>query len=291
MTIASEIERIQWAKASIKTAIENKGVVVPSTAKLDSFATYINSIDTAAELKSMFKSVTPTSTIWSLSMVQWDILLTSVPNKITLTYDDSNYRVFMYVCEWSDYNNSCNQTDHYVNVMSYTWIVDKTNNYSVTKVQGARKAIYIWRSSDWDFWWWDGFWNGTAYLYYKDNQLKLQLYKDYASCNYTYSFCMTAYWLYDLTIDLSTKSITNSEIYHAKTKSSYKEGWIDLPSEYLYENLSYKPDSTWTLLGNPSWNNMNKWFAWWSVAPSISWTRGDWASCYWSWTLSLVFTA
>ena len=44
MSIASEITRIQNAKASIKTAIENKGVQVPSNALLDTFATYIAQI-------------------------------------------------------------------------------------------------------------------------------------------------------------------------------------------------------------------------------------------------------
>ncbi len=44
MSVASEITRIQGAKASIKSAIEAKGVTVPSNALLDSFATYIAQI-------------------------------------------------------------------------------------------------------------------------------------------------------------------------------------------------------------------------------------------------------
>lgn len=44
MSIASEITRLQGAKASIKSAIEAKGVTVPSNALLDSFATYIAQI-------------------------------------------------------------------------------------------------------------------------------------------------------------------------------------------------------------------------------------------------------
>ena len=47
MTIASEITRLQWAKADIKTSIENKGVTVPSNAKLDTYDTYIDQINTA----------------------------------------------------------------------------------------------------------------------------------------------------------------------------------------------------------------------------------------------------
>ncbi len=44
MSIASEIQRLQTAKADIKTAIEGKGVTVPANAKLDTYDTYIASI-------------------------------------------------------------------------------------------------------------------------------------------------------------------------------------------------------------------------------------------------------
>ena len=46
MSIATEITRLQNAKASIKTSIENKGVVVPSATKLDGYSTLIDSIQT-----------------------------------------------------------------------------------------------------------------------------------------------------------------------------------------------------------------------------------------------------
>lgn len=44
MTIASEIQRLQTAKADIKTAIESKWVTIPSSAKLDSYDGYISQI-------------------------------------------------------------------------------------------------------------------------------------------------------------------------------------------------------------------------------------------------------
>lgn len=44
MSIASEITRLQAAKADIKAAIENKGVTVPSAATLDEFSDYIDEI-------------------------------------------------------------------------------------------------------------------------------------------------------------------------------------------------------------------------------------------------------
>lgn len=46
MSIASEISRLQGAKADIKAAIEAKGVSVPSSAKLDAYDGYIGQIVT-----------------------------------------------------------------------------------------------------------------------------------------------------------------------------------------------------------------------------------------------------
>lgn len=46
MSINTEITRIDGAKSSIKTAIEGKGVTVPSATKIDGMATYISQIPT-----------------------------------------------------------------------------------------------------------------------------------------------------------------------------------------------------------------------------------------------------
>lgn len=44
MSIASEITRLQNAKDALKSTIENKGVTVPSSTKLDGYASLVNSI-------------------------------------------------------------------------------------------------------------------------------------------------------------------------------------------------------------------------------------------------------
>lgn len=49
MSIASEITRLQGAKADIKSAIEAKGVTVPSSAKLDTYDDYIAQITVGGE--------------------------------------------------------------------------------------------------------------------------------------------------------------------------------------------------------------------------------------------------
>ena len=48
MSVATEISRLQTAKADIKTAIEAKGVEVPSSAKIDTYDDYITAIPSGA---------------------------------------------------------------------------------------------------------------------------------------------------------------------------------------------------------------------------------------------------
>ena len=47
MAISDEIVRLQQAKADLKTAIEGKGVTVPSSTKLDGYANLVDSIETS----------------------------------------------------------------------------------------------------------------------------------------------------------------------------------------------------------------------------------------------------
>ena len=44
MSIASEITRLQTAKANLKTSIEAKGVAVPASATLDAYPAYVDAI-------------------------------------------------------------------------------------------------------------------------------------------------------------------------------------------------------------------------------------------------------
>lgn len=59
MSIASEITRLQNAKDDLRTAIQAKGVTVPSTAKLDDYDTYVQSISTTPNLQA--KTATPST--------------------------------------------------------------------------------------------------------------------------------------------------------------------------------------------------------------------------------------
>lgn len=85
MSIASEISRLQTAKTDIKTAIEAKGVTVPSSAKIDVFDDYIAQIPTGGSYQS--KTVSPTESSQTVSPDSgYDALSSVTVNAISSTY-------------------------------------------------------------------------------------------------------------------------------------------------------------------------------------------------------------
>ena len=67
MSIASEITRLQQAKAALKTAIEGKGVTVPSSATLDDYPDYVDDIQQGSTPVLQSKSVNPTTSQQTVS--------------------------------------------------------------------------------------------------------------------------------------------------------------------------------------------------------------------------------
>lgn len=85
MSIASEISRLQTAKTDIKTAIEAKGVTVPSSAKIDVFDDYIAQIPTGGSYQS--KTISPTESSQTVSPDSgYDALSSVTVNAISSTY-------------------------------------------------------------------------------------------------------------------------------------------------------------------------------------------------------------
>lgn len=85
MSIASEISRLQTAKTDIKTAIEAKGVTVPSSAKIDVFDDYIAQIPTEGSYQS--KTISPTESSQTISPDSgYDALSSVTVNAISNTY-------------------------------------------------------------------------------------------------------------------------------------------------------------------------------------------------------------
>lgn len=56
MSIATQIQRLQTAKADIKTAIQNKGVTVPSNATIDTYPTYVSQITSGGGVDTNIKN-------------------------------------------------------------------------------------------------------------------------------------------------------------------------------------------------------------------------------------------
>ena len=59
--VSEEITRLQGAKADLKTAIEAKGVTVPSAALLDDYADYVDAIQQGSAPSLQSKSVSPST--------------------------------------------------------------------------------------------------------------------------------------------------------------------------------------------------------------------------------------
>lgn len=91
MSIASEISRLQQAKADIKTAIENKGVTVPSDATLDDYANLVDSISGGGggvDWESIARGMTDGTTAFSIpSSVEVNPLAYQFNNRTNLTGD------------------------------------------------------------------------------------------------------------------------------------------------------------------------------------------------------------
>ena len=61
MAVADEITRIQGAKADLKTAIEAKGVTVPSSALIDDYPDYVDAIQQGSAPALQAKTATPST--------------------------------------------------------------------------------------------------------------------------------------------------------------------------------------------------------------------------------------
>ena len=94
MGIANEITRLQTAKSSIKSAIENKGVTVGSDT-IDTYAEKINSIPSGVDISEYINSIPTSNASGSASYITKNIK--KIP-PITLT-SITNMRYFFFYCE------------------------------------------------------------------------------------------------------------------------------------------------------------------------------------------------
>lgn len=81
MSIATEISRLQTAKADIKAAIEAKGVTVPSTAKLDVYDDYIAQISGGSSVTVVRSAAMTETRMWVNSSGTWQEAAANGTNK------------------------------------------------------------------------------------------------------------------------------------------------------------------------------------------------------------------
>lgn len=102
MSIASQIQRLQNAKASIKESIENKGVEVPNNALIDTYSNYIDNISTGITIQNgrieNYKSYD--ENIPSGTFVKFKSLMTS--SSLRSLISTSNFVYFQNIIKMSD---------------------------------------------------------------------------------------------------------------------------------------------------------------------------------------------
>lgn len=95
MSIASDVTRIENAKAAIKAAIEGKGVTVPDATLLDGMAALIESIETGGAAVA-FGKITPASDTTTITI---EHNLGVVPDFVAIwgdsTYTAENYNILL----------------------------------------------------------------------------------------------------------------------------------------------------------------------------------------------------
>lgn len=164
MTIASEITRLQWAKADIKTSIENKGVPIPSNAKLDTYSTYVDQISTNCvftdSLQLAWYVVSTTSNTPRIAwFVSWDDNNTfywAFISEVTASSVHELYLVWAKKVTWNDMQYYKNQK-----------VTISKNNYFTPewaqfyKKDWALRAFFFCESSVSPYWnyWYQADWN------------------------------------------------------------------------------------------------------------------------------------
>lgn len=167
MTIASEIERLQEAKADIKSSIEWKWVSVPSSAKLDVYSEYIDQINTwDAFMDSLrlawyvvsWKDAKP-AIIWFISWKEWNVyywcsLIWLRPWDVSDTYVDL---VWIKKTSWSDVVYSVNEKALWgKSIFSIPrWVYFYKKNWAIRvffySITSYTSNYVFWYQADWDY--------------------------------------------------------------------------------------------------------------------------------------------
>lgn len=219
MTVASEITRLQWAKASAKASIENKWVTVPANATVDTYHNYIDQIQQWWAILSWLK-------LYNNCVSNID----DTPQIMGLVSFEKN-GVYYWCCISSleAYSSSGNSTYNYA---LYNW----------KKVNGS-DVSYQYSSISWP-WIYIGSqrWSSDFYINWNLVRVYFYEYESVSGGNYTY-------WVYKFDWNLSTNSCTAVRVGSSKNPTELYD--IDWYSELTWS--TWVQSATWNEINDDAY--------------------------------------
>lgn len=149
-TVAEAITRLQNAKSSIKTSIENKWVAVPSNAKIDEYSWYIDQITSWWDPRWKFLVSTILRTWNVTSTWSWDNVVNFWSD---MTYADNDVMILVKPRYYDDYSSSWHST---MTVYLSAFLLDWTT-----------LDFQTWTASVW--WYWTNWYlRSDSFIVYKE---------------------------------------------------------------------------------------------------------------------------
>lgn len=222
MTIASEIERLQWAKSNIKTSIEGKWVEVPSNAKLSDYSGYIDQIPT-----------------WWASSYHWVKLYNNRVTNNDCTPTTTN--VISWEEDWKQYWLCATTTEpsshnyYYYGVYTFRKVWDWDISYAFTENGTYQNSSYTYTTRHWE-------------VYKSWNSVRVFTFTDWArswqSSSNRRSYCYQFDW------DISTWSLSSTYLWQwAYQDYNYANYWWD---------VTWYTQVTWsTRIASAVWNEID----------------------------------
>lgn len=145
MSIASEISRLQTAKADLKTAIEGKGVTVSSSAKLDDYPDYVSAISTGitptgnvnitqAGVTDVTNYATATVASGSVNNIDWTKTKPAGANVLRITHNMSKTAGYITAGNISSYSDLTLETATVTPTTSSQTITPTSSSYYLDSV-------------------------------------------------------------------------------------------------------------------------------------------------------------
>lgn len=203
MTIASEITRLQWAKADIKTAIENKWVTVPSSAKLDTYDTYIDQISSTEQ--------PPLSITWAISY--GGLVNITAANSVGGILWCASYTTNNLVLVW------------------YIWTYTTQTGYDYADVHFIRRKPWV----DYVVSWWTAWYN---YGEFEQYECCITKENDWASYLFTTKSTYKSTWAEKKWMRCQIRYTVATDTFTTLTKSelvdAYTDPWADIVNDDMH---------------------------------------------------------